>query len=293
MARTARDFRTRDLGTRDLRIRDLGTGDLGTRNLRTHELGTRDFRTRTALLTLGLASATAAAHAAPAVSAFGPLRNRLMPRLAGQGRPDHVALTFDDGPDHLSTPHFLRLLDDRGVRATFFLLGSMAVRSPGLAREIAAAGHEVALHGWAHRPLPLRHPRAARDDLARGRDLLADVLGEPPRLFRPPYGLMTTGTHLACRELDLVPVLWTAWGEDWRARATPRSVHDTVMGSLRGGGTVLLHDSDCTSATGSWRATLGALPRLLDTFAARGWETGPLRDHGGPSGGRQRAFYSE
>ena len=71
-------------------------------------------------------------HAAPALSTFGPLRNRLMPRLAGRGRPDHVALTFDDGPDHLSTPHFLRLLNAREVHATFFLLGSMAVRTPGL-----------------------------------------------------------------------------------------------------------------------------------------------------------------
>lgn len=241
-------------------------------------LGT--YRTRSGLSAACLALPVAAAlHIGPAVSALGPVRNRLMPKLAGQGRADHVALTFDDGPDHLSTPHFLRVLERQRVHATFFLLGSMLVRSPGLVREMAAAGHEIALHGWAHRPLPVRGPRATRDDLARGRDLLAGVLGEPPGLFRPPYGVMTTGAHLACRELGLVPVLWTAWGKDWQARATPRSVHDTVMTSLRGGGTVLLHDSDCTSATGSWRATLGALPRLLDTFGARGWETGPLRDH--------------
>ncbi|WP_405585500.1 MGDG synthase family glycosyltransferase [Streptomyces sp. NBC_01190] len=98
-------------------------------------------------------------------------------------------------------------------------------------------------------------------------------------LFRPPYGVMTTGTHLACRRLGLTPVLWTAWGEDWRARATPRSIRDTVMRDLRSGGTVLLHDSDCTSATGSWRHTLAALPLLLEAWDARGWRTGPLRDH--------------
>ncbi|WP_411152695.1 polysaccharide deacetylase family protein [Streptomyces sp. A30] len=222
----------------------------------------------------------AAAHTAPALSAVGPLRNRLMPRLSGRGRPDHVALTFDDGPDHLSTPHFLRLLDTRELRGTFFLLGSMAARSPALVREMSAAGHEIALHGWAHRPLLLRGPRATYDDLARARDLLADLTGTPPRHFRPPYGVMTTGTHLACRRLGLTPVLWTAWGEDWRRRATPRTVHDTVVADLRGGGTILLHDSDCTSATGSWRSTLGALPRLLDTCRDRGWGVGPLRDHG-------------
>jgi peptidoglycan/xylan/chitin deacetylase (PgdA/CDA1 family) len=142
------------------------------------------------LVTAGVAlSALAVVHAGPAVSTFGPLRNRVMPRLAGQGRPDHVALTFDDGPDHLSTPHFLRVLEREGVHATFFLLGSMVNRSPGLARELAAAGHEIASHGWAHRPLALRGPRATRDDLTRALDLTTDLLGQPPRLFRPPYGV--------------------------------------------------------------------------------------------------------
>ncbi|MER6983196.1 polysaccharide deacetylase family protein [Streptomyces carpinensis] len=223
--------------------------------------------------------ALAALHAAPVISTFGPLRNTAMPRLSGQGRPDHIALTFDDGPDHLSTPHFLDFLQARGMRATFFLLGSMLVRSPGLAKEMAAAGHEIAVHGWHHRPLLVRGPRATYDDLARARDAVADVTGRPPALFRPPYGVMTTAAHLACRRLGLAPVLWTCWGEDWRRRATPRSVTDTVLRDLRGGGTILLHDSDCTSATGSWRTTLRALPHVLDACRTHGWQVGPLREH--------------
>lgn len=75
-------------------------------------------------------------------------------------------------------------------------------------------------------------------------------------------------------------MLWTCWGEDWRARVTPDSVHRTVTAGLDGGGTILLHDSDYTSAPGSWRTTLGALPRLLDTCEQRGLRVGPLRDHG-------------
>ncbi|WP_405748679.1 MULTISPECIES: polysaccharide deacetylase family protein [unclassified Streptomyces] len=223
--------------------------------------------------------ALAALHAAPVISTFGPLRNRLMPRLSGRGRSGHVALTFDDGPDHLSTPHFLRLLETRELRATFFLLGSMAVRSPRLVKAMHGAGHEIAIHGWAHRPLLLRGPRATYDDLARARDTIGGLTGTLPRLFRPPYGVMTTGTYLACRRLGLTPVLWSAWGEDWRARATPDSVYDTVARDLRGGATILLHDSDCTSATGSWRNTLGALPRILDTCREGGLRVGPLRDH--------------
>ena len=93
---------------------------------------------------------------------------------------------------------------------------------------------------------------------------------------------MTRRAHLACRRLGLTPVLWTSWGEDWRAGATPAVVHDAVDRDLRGGGTVLLHDSDCTSATGSWRTTLAALPGILDTCQERGLTVGPLRDHRGP-----------
>ncbi|RPE41742.1 peptidoglycan/xylan/chitin deacetylase (PgdA/CDA1 family) [Streptomyces sp. Ag109_O5-1] len=224
----------------------------------------------------------AAAHAAPVISTLGPLRNRTMPRLSGRGRPDHIALTFDDGPDPLSTPFFLRLLAERRVHATFFLLGREAGRSPGLVREIAAAGHEIAIHGWLHRPLLLRGPRATYDDLARARDTVADITGRRPTLFRPPYGVMSTAAHLTARRLTLTPVLWTSWGEDWTARATPESVHRTVTSDLDGGGTVLLHDSDCTSAPAAWRSTLGALPRILDTCEQRGYEVGPLRDHGRP-----------
>ena len=229
-----------------------------------------------------LLSALGAVHAAPALSTFGPLRNRLMPGLAGRGRPDHIALTFDDGPDYTATPFFLRLLDANRIHATFFLLASMAARSPGVVKEIAAAGHEIGVHGWTHRPLLLNGTRATHDRLSRARDLIADITGEPPVLFRPPYGIMTTAGHLTCHRLGLTPVLWTAWGEDWRSRATPRSIHDTAARDLTGGATLLLHDSDCTSATGSWRRTLAALPAIIETCHTRGWRLGPLRDHGVP-----------
>jgi peptidoglycan-N-acetylglucosamine deacetylase len=220
------------------------------------------------------------AHAIPSVTTFGPLRNRLLPGLAAVGDPDHVALTFDDGPDPAATPLFLDVLAERGATATFFLLGSMAERSPGLVREMSAAGHEIAVHGWHHRSLLRRGPRATYDDLARARDHLAALTGTVPTLFRPPYGVMTVGAHLAAARLDLRPTLWTSWGEDWTAHATPDSVFAEVTKDLRGGGTVLLHDSDCTAKPLAWRSALGAVPQLLDHCAERGWSVGPLGEHG-------------
>ncbi|MGI5239934.1 polysaccharide deacetylase family protein [Dactylosporangium sp. CA-139066] len=220
-----------------------------------------------------------AAHALPALSSFAPGRRALLPGLAGTGAPDHIALTFDDGPDLESTPKFLRVLDDYDVRATFFLLGSMLDRDHGLGRELVAAGHEVAVHGWFHRCLLWRAPRPTYDDIARARDLVGSLGGGEPRWYRPPYGVLTTSALVACRRLRLEPKLWTAWGRDWRAGATPESIVEDVTSTLVGGGTILLHDSDCTSAAGSWRRTLDALPRLINWSRARGLRLGPLGEH--------------
>jgi len=232
----------------------------------------------------GALAATALAwHAGPALTSIGPLRTRLTPALAGVGDPGHVALTFDDGPHPLSTPRFLDVLDRLGVRATFFLLGRWAARAPGLVKEITGAGHEIGLHGYDHRCLLLRGPRATYTDLARGWAVLADLTGAPVRWYRPPYGVLTGAGLGAVRRLGLTPVLWTAWGEDWIGRATPDSVYRTVVADLRGGGTVLLHDSDVTAVPGCWRASLGALPHLVATCRERGLAVGPLTEHGLPS----------
>ena len=164
----------------------------------------------------GLAAAgLAIAHAGPGLTAIGPVRRRLFPQLAGLGRPDHVALTFDDGPDPASTPAFLDLLAARRLHATFFLLGSMVARAPQLAAEIAAAGHEIAVHGWDHRYTILRSPGAVFSDLARASDAVSGATGTSPRFFRPPYGVLSSGAVLAARRLELTPVLWSSWGREW------------------------------------------------------------------------------
>jgi peptidoglycan/xylan/chitin deacetylase (PgdA/CDA1 family) len=227
--------------------------------------------------------AAAAGYTGPALTSWPLLRARLLPRLAGIGQPDHVALTFDDGPDPASTPAFLAELAASGTRATFFLLGSMLMSAPGLGRELVAAGHEVAVHGWEHRYTTFRAPGALYDDVARTRDLIADVTGREPVFFRPPYGVLSTGAVAAARRTGLRPVLWTAWGRDWEECATPDSVLATVGKDLTGGGTVLLHDSDCTSAPLSWRSALGALPRLLEQCAERDLRVGPLAEHFTPA----------
>jgi peptidoglycan/xylan/chitin deacetylase (PgdA/CDA1 family) len=226
------------------------------------------------------ASVAAAAHAAPALSNVDVLRRRLLPRLSGLGSPGHVALTFDDGPQPESTPAFLEALDRLGWRATFFMLGSMVDRAPGLAAEVAAAGHEVAVHGYAHRSEMFRTYPAVAGDLTRAVDTISAATDRRQHWFRPPYGTLSAGGVAAARVHGLRTVLWSTWGRDWRAEATPATVVADVERRLGPGATVLLHDSDCTSAPNAWRSALGALDPLAELFAGRGLTVGPLADHG-------------
>ncbi|MDT0396634.1 MULTISPECIES: polysaccharide deacetylase family protein [Streptomyces] len=223
-------------------------------------------------------AAVGAAHIVPAATWLPVVRRRL-PRLAGLGDPAHVALTFDDGPDPESTPRFLDALDALGVRATFFVLGDGVVRHPAVVRETFRRGHELAVHGWSHdrpwRPAPADDVRS----LLRAAGAVLEATGRRPRWYRPPYGILTGGRWAAARTAGLRPVLWSVWGRDWTARATPASVRTAVTAGLHGGETVLLHDTDRMSAPGSWRATLEALPGMVDDCRTAGLSIGPLAEH--------------
>jgi peptidoglycan/xylan/chitin deacetylase (PgdA/CDA1 family) len=236
-------------------------------------------RVRPGILAPLAVAGAAAVHAAPLVTSLPPLRP-LWPGLTGVGRRGHLALTFDDGQDEASTPEFLDLLARRKVRATFFLLGEMVQRFPDLPRRMVDEGHELAVHSWDHRSHLLRPPgRGTMDQLERTADLVDRICRQRPTLFRPPYGVLTTGDLFAARQAGLRPLLWTSWGRDWSAEATPETVLRTVMAGRLNGGTVLLHDSDCTSAPGAWRSARGALPALLDWCGDRGLAVGPVREH--------------
>jgi peptidoglycan/xylan/chitin deacetylase (PgdA/CDA1 family) len=223
-------------------------------------------------------AALVAAHAGPLLVGV-PLLRPLWPRRVGQGRVGHVALTFDDGPDDRGTPEVLDLLEREGVKATFFVLGSMVDRHPEVFDRVVAEGHEVAVHSWDHRN-HLRHsPPQVHRQLARTTEQITRRAGVRPRWFRPPYGALTGGAVAASRALGLEPVHWTAWGRDWEERATGEDVARRVRAGLRSGGTVLLHDSDCTSAPNSWRATVAALPAILQHCKEQGWTVGTLQEH--------------
>ena len=216
--------------------------------------------------------AAAAVQVGPAATWLPAVRRGLAPRLSGRGPRGGVGLSFDDGPHPQATPAILDQLDRLGWTATFFVLGAQVRRYPSVAAEVVERGHELALHGDEHRYLIGRGPRAARDDLRRAYDTVAALTGVPPLWWRPPYGVLSGPALVAARALGVRPVLWSAWGRDWRAAATADSVVDDLCRGEIDGGMLLLHDSDVTSEPGAWRATVAALPRLAERLDAAGLE---------------------
>lgn len=220
------------------------------------------------------AIATAAGAAAWALPAAAPLVPGLCVALGIRrhriGHAHAVCISFDDGPHRLGTPAVLEALRDAGATATFFLVGEQVERAPSLAREVAEAGHEIALHGQRHRNQLRLTPGAVREDLDRGAATVGEATGVQPRLYRPPYGSFSPAGLAAVRRRGLEPLLWSRWGHDWRGRATAESIAAEAADGLRPGDVVLLHDSDAYSARDSWRATAEAVPRVLDQVSRSG-----------------------
>jgi peptidoglycan/xylan/chitin deacetylase (PgdA/CDA1 family) len=214
---------------------------------------------RAELATAGALAAWFGPAAAP-VAPFVATAFRIPRRLA---EPTGIAITFDDGPHPQGTPAVLRELERAGACATFFLVGEQVERDPALAAEIAAAGHEIAIHGYRHTLLLRRSPRALRADFERAASVIVDATGTSPSVYRPPYGVFSAPALLLVRRLGWKPLLWSRWGRDWERRATPASITARATRDLRRGDVVLLHDADHYSSADSWRRTVSALPSIL------------------------------
>lgn len=191
-------------------------------------------------------------------------------RLRDQGG---VALTFDDGPHPEGTAAVLDTLAERGVTATFFLVAEQVERYPSLVAEMVAAGQETAVHGYRHRNQMRVLPGEFAADLRRAAEVIGEVSGRPPRLYRPPYGIFTLTGLAEVRRVALDPLLWSKWGRDWRTSTSADEIVRLVSRGLSESDVVLLHDADWYSSPGSHRHTAAALPRILDVLEERGLET--------------------
>jgi peptidoglycan/xylan/chitin deacetylase (PgdA/CDA1 family) len=180
-----------------------------------------------------------------------------------------VALSFDDGPDPRWTPVILEILARHGVRASFFAVGERARRAPDVIRAAAASGHEIGNHGWSHRSLWLCGPRRTQSEVARAHDVLAGIAGRPPRLFRPPWGMVNAALPDVLRACGERAVLWSLQPEG--LRPVPARVQVArVLRGIHPGAIVDLHDAEGTRAAPARLAQ--GLPHLIEGLGAAGYE---------------------
>ena len=175
--------------------------------------------------------------------------------------PMAIALTIDDGPSAVYTPQVLRLLHKYGVTATFCMVGARVAADPGIAREVADAGHAIANHTWTHARLSALAPAAVQDQMSRASDAIHNVTGRRTAMFRAPYGAWSPTVLKLCGQMQLAPLDWSVDPQDW-ANPGVNAIVTTIMRNTRSGSIILEHDGG-RNRSETVAALNIVLPRLL------------------------------
>jgi peptidoglycan/xylan/chitin deacetylase (PgdA/CDA1 family) len=187
-------------------------------------------------------------------------------RRRGPAASRRVALTFDDGPDHL-TERYLEVLDDLGVPATFFVLGALASARPDLVREYRRRGHQIAGHGYDHTRFNKLGRRELLDQCARTEATLGGQLSGRPWV-RPPHGALDTSSLLQLVTSGYTVAMWSLDSRDYGTTDADEVVRRCA--SVSAGEVILLHEGQ------QW--TIDALPRIVAGIQAAGLECVTMHD---------------
>lgn len=157
-----------------------------------------------------------------------------------------VLLTFDDGPSRQVTPEVLQRLDRYEARAVFFVVGRRVLRAPDVLRQIAAAGHVIGNHSFAHDAPRALSVAACTTDLKRAQETIQDFTGITPSLYRPPLGRINPATLLAARRGRMTLVHWSLETNDWRCRSAEdaRRTARMILADAADRDVILLHDDN-------------------------------------------------
>jgi peptidoglycan/xylan/chitin deacetylase (PgdA/CDA1 family) len=228
-------------------------------------VGTYSARVQRTLVGVGVAIAVVTAlvvgATSPRVSWFG--------RTITHGPRDvpTVALTFDDGPNRASTLAVRDVLDQYGVKGTFFLVGSAVDAAPEIARALVDDGQLVGSHAYEHNSWDWLDPRYT--ELDRSLASMRQQLGVCPGFLRPPHGYHTPFmTHRATRA-GMRTVMWDDSAADW-ATNDADLVARRILQKVRPGSIILLHDGLDGDVTSDRSVVVRALPQILDGLLARG-----------------------
>ncbi len=173
-----------------------------------------------------------------------------------------IALTFDDGPHPSYTREILDILDEYGIRATFFVIGVNAETWPELVEAELTAGHEIGNHTYRHANLRTESYDTVRGEILGMENVLWQQMEVRPHLFRPPGGLYGDEVCRAAADLDYTVILWTVDTRDW-AHTAAEEIVENVLTNTESGDIILFHDY-VTAPSPTPTALRQIIPALLD-----------------------------
>jgi peptidoglycan/xylan/chitin deacetylase (PgdA/CDA1 family) len=185
-------------------------------------------------------------------------------RITWAGPPDKpiVALTFDDGPHPVFTPQILRILEDHGVPATFFVVGRNGEKNPELLRLAKEKGHALGNHTFSHTRITAVTNGRLKEEIERTREIIFLETGVYTQLFRPPFGAFDARSLAEVAHRDLEVVLWSVDSRDWATHSIG-DIRRNVEKRVHPGAIILMHDVH--------QQTVEALPGLLEFLKGKGY----------------------
>jgi peptidoglycan-N-acetylglucosamine deacetylase len=179
-----------------------------------------------------------------------------------------IAITFDDGPDHLKTPILLDILKKYNTPVSFFLIGKKIGGNESLLKRIDDEGHIVGIHSWSHSTwFDFFTPAVIKRELIMTTEAVIRALGKTPLLFRPPYGVINPMLARALRSLPHTVIVWSIRSLD-TIPDDPGRILDKMMEKIHPGAVILLHDHSAFTA--------GNLERLIVKIREAGYRIVPL-----------------
>jgi len=181
-----------------------------------------------------------------------------------------VFLSFDDGPSEQFTPVILDVLERNNVKALFFCIGRHAEVYPDLVRRISSEGHRIGNHTYSHNWKNAFKPSSIIEaEINRTNNILFDITGSKPELFRPPFGITNPSIAKAIKGSGMQSVGWDIRSFDTISK-DPQKLVRRISKRLRPGSIILLHDNR--------EITSRILNELIETIQNKGYKIVSLAD---------------
>lgn len=177
-----------------------------------------------------------------------------------------IALTFDDGPHPTQTPEILDILEEYGIRATFFVIGQNAEWYGDCLKMVYEAGHEIGNHSHTHANLTEAGYESVCREIEEAERLIGERIEYRPHLLRPPGGQMGEDLYRAASERDYTVICWSVDTLDW-AHTPSDAIVENVLTNAEGGDIILFHDYISGESP-----TPAALRIIIPELLGRGYE---------------------